>query len=497
MLPQDGGDYCFISGADGRSRERLRRLAPQGILLLFFLLVWGGLPGMRTGSQHSGRYVRSILLVLFAAVLSGEKVGDAATLFQQVGVASSPNPVGSGARAVGMGGAFIGIADDATAASWNPAGLIQLESPEISMVLAWNARRESYGSGSHPEADNTGDVDASSINYFSAAYPFQFGRNMIVSINYQRLYEFQRELDYRLNFSEAGLDLLQRKRYHQDGFISALGLAGAVEITPRLSVGLTLNIWTDELFWNNGWRETYSEHGEGTLSGVPVTTDVRVRDDYSHFRGVNANMGLMWNFHSDLTLGAVLKTPFTASLSHKFRFRQIQHFELPEPETITSGQHINEDVELDMPLSYGLGVAWRLSDTLSLDLDIYRTHWDDYILEDSRGHSFSPIDGRPEGDSDIENTTQVRVGGEYLIIRPDRSVIPLRAGLFYDPEPASGSPKDFFGLSLGSGVAYKGFVFDVAYKYRWGGDVDTGNLIRGTHADISQHTLLTSAIFHF
>lgn len=31
--------------------------------------------------------------------------------------ASSPNPVGSGARAMGMGGAFIAVADDATAAS--------------------------------------------------------------------------------------------------------------------------------------------------------------------------------------------------------------------------------------------------------------------------------------------------------------------------------------------------------------------------------------------
>jgi hypothetical protein len=49
----------------------------------------------------------------------------AATIFQQVGVASPPVPVGSGARAMAMGGAFIATADDATAASWNPAGLIR------------------------------------------------------------------------------------------------------------------------------------------------------------------------------------------------------------------------------------------------------------------------------------------------------------------------------------------------------------------------------------
>ena len=37
-----------------------------------------------------------------------------------------------GARANGMGGAFIGLADDATAAYTNPAGLTVLTQPEIS-----------------------------------------------------------------------------------------------------------------------------------------------------------------------------------------------------------------------------------------------------------------------------------------------------------------------------------------------------------------------------
>jgi hypothetical protein len=41
------------------------------------------------------------------------------------------NPVGSGARALDMVGAFIAGADDATAGSWNPGGLIQLEPPKI------------------------------------------------------------------------------------------------------------------------------------------------------------------------------------------------------------------------------------------------------------------------------------------------------------------------------------------------------------------------------
>ena len=38
---------------------------------------------------------------------------------------------GGGARALGMGSAFVAVADDATAAFWNPAGLVNLERPQV------------------------------------------------------------------------------------------------------------------------------------------------------------------------------------------------------------------------------------------------------------------------------------------------------------------------------------------------------------------------------
>jgi len=42
--------------------------------------------------------------------------------------------VGVGARALGMGGAFVALVDDATGVYWNPAGLSQLESREIASM---------------------------------------------------------------------------------------------------------------------------------------------------------------------------------------------------------------------------------------------------------------------------------------------------------------------------------------------------------------------------
>jgi long-subunit fatty acid transport protein len=436
-------------------------------------------------------------VLLVAAFFSSHGL-QAATLFQQVGVSSSPNPVGSGARAVGMGGAFIAIADDATAASWNPAGLIQLEKPEISIVGAYFNRREDFSSDVHPEISNKGKADDANINYFSATYPFQFHRNMVVSINYQRLYEFERGFDYNYDYSSLGVNLSQDKHFDQDGFVGALGLACAVEITPKLSLGATLNIWTDDLFWDNEWEETFTEHGVGTQGGNPVTIDTRYTDKYSDFSGVNANFGLLWNMNKYLTLGAVIKTPFDASIHHDYRFTQTSIFGPPVSTTVSNQQSTSEDVELRMPLSYGMGLAWRVSDALSFDLDVYRTHWSDYVLTDSQGNNFSPIDGRPESTSDVEDTMQVRIGGEYLFIsQKTNMVVPVRAGFFYDPEPSHGDVKDFYGIAVGSGIAYKRFIFDVAYQLRWGRDMDTGNLIATSEADITQHLLLASVIIHF
>ncbi len=439
--------------------------------------------------MKNGFYLIFFLTILF--FLNVEL--HAATLFQKVGIASSPNPVGSGARAMGMGGAFIAIADDATAASWNPAGLIQLEKSELSIVGAYFHRTEDFSSDIHPEINNKGKIDDLNINYFSATYPFKlFKRNMVVSINHQRLYEFKRSFDYRYDYFSSGINLSQDIQFDQDGFLGALGLASAVQITPKLSLGATVNIWTDELLWNNGWEESYKENSVGTVNGTPVAIDTHIRDKYTRFRGINANLGLLWDINEYLTIGAVVKTPFEASIRHEFSFSQTNTTSTTGP----SQQNITEDVELRMPLSYGLGLAWRLSDAFSFAFDIYRTEWSKYILTDAEGNEFSPVDGRFKSDSKVEDTTQIRFGGEYLFIGKE-TVVPVRGGLFYDPEPSEGSPEDFYGIAVGTGIGYKKYIFDVAYQFRWGHNVDTGNLINTSTADITQHLLLTSVIIHF
>ena len=67
-----------------------------------------------------------IALILWIVAVSAAPAGGQTAAFQF----SFPNP---GARSMGLGGAFVALADDATAALANPAGLVQLAAPEVSI----------------------------------------------------------------------------------------------------------------------------------------------------------------------------------------------------------------------------------------------------------------------------------------------------------------------------------------------------------------------------
>ena len=419
-----------------------------------------------------------------------------AQTLQRIEIPSSPNPVGSGARALGMGGAFIAIADDATAASWNPGGLIQLETPEISVVGTYFNRTEDNNLCTNPEASCDQSVSGSSINYLSAAYPFTlWEHNMIVSLNYQHLYDFSREWIFPLSQTSTNLTVNQNVFYEQEGSLSAIGVAYGVQINPKLSFGLTLNFWEDGVY-ENEWEQKTHQVGSGIHKGNAFTFDSNSFDQYS-FSGFNANLGVLWNVNSKLTLGAVFKTPFTADLEHESTFNSSIIFpSAPASNTVTSTSS-TEDEKLDMPMSFGIGLAYRFSDELTASIDIYRTEWDDFILEDSNGNKTSPISGKSQDGSDIDPTHQLRMGVEYLFINP-KYVIPLRGGVFYDPAPAEGSPDDFYGFSIGSGIAKGRFVFDIAYQYRFGNSVGASMLQNlGFSQDVDEHTVYSSIIFHF
>ncbi len=410
---------------------------------------------------------------------------------QEIEIPSSMNPVGSGARAIGMGGAFIAVADDATAASWNPAGLIKLKKPEFSIVTSFLHREENIAFGkktdSHSiyfeEADSS-NISETNINYLSATYPFKlFNRNMIVSLSYQHLYDFNRKWKFikKEEIREYNYSNEEKWNYQQNGRLSAIGFSYCIQIIPQLSFGLTLNILKDGLTTNR-WEQRYKITD---LDGTPELDKV---ESFS-LSGINANMGILWHISQKMSIGAVIKTPFTAKVEHDYwKDRKIEN-EIPENKIM--------DEELDMPMSYGIGYVCKFSDIFYISADIYRTEWDDYIMRDEKGHEIYPTSGRFV---DQSPTCQVRVGAEYLFINEVKNyAVPIRGGIFYDPAPAERRPDNFFGFSLGTGFTKNNrFSLDIAYQYRFGNDAGKTSKLDnlGFSQDTDEHTVFLSLIVY-
>lgn len=417
--------------------------------------------------------------------------------------AMSPNPVGSGARAVGKGTAFIGVADDATAASHNPGGLVQLEAPEVSIVGSYYIRRETQDVTQPETLVDNQTLDSLDLNYLSAVYPFEFlKRNVVVSLNVQRLFDLQGKTGVTSRFRNvSGVDGLQQVSSRQEGGLYAISPALAVQITPTISVGAAFNIWTDA-FGGSHWDQKVSVRGNGlVVSGnriVPFVSEGRIKEDYT-LEGFNVTAGFLWHLNQIFSLGGVFRSPFTAHVTHTHNSAlSVTLLDDPGSQPVTTGLGFRESLDMDLPLSYGLGLAARLSDRWTLSFDVSRIHWSDFRLEQSQRSDVLQVEnGAPSGkgravlDGKADDATSVRLGAEYVLERLSMK-LPLRIGFFYDPEPGDGSPDTFLGFSVGAGVVVKQFLFDVAYEFR-SGSVKS----EATDTSVQQHRILASIIYHF
>jgi len=438
------------------------------------------------------------IIYIFSTILAMPYFGFAGHIYDSLDIQSSFNPVGSGARAMGMSGAFIAVSDDATSASWNPGGLIQLRESEISIVGEISNWSEKNLFERDPDSSFNSNFSDQNINYLSLVSPiYEFNNRVIIfSINYQHLFSFHRELDFRFREIEAHRRYVYYNEITQDGYLSAIGIACCFLITEYVSFGLTLNFWNDFLV-KNGWTQKIVQNGKLSIIDPDYESDIDIysqsilHNNYS-FKGFNINLGFRWEISDKFVLGGVYKTPFTADLDHKYTYKSSTSIGNP----ILIEKHLHE--ELSMPKSYGLGIAYRFSDELTISADIYRTDWQDCILKDSEGE-YSFITGIEIEKSNINPITQIRIGAEYLFINKKYEYsIPLRGGIFYDPSPAEGSPDDLYGFTVGSGFSKGHYNFDIAFQYRYGSDVGQSKIaVSGFSQKLQEYKIYSSFIYHF
>lgn len=374
--------------------------------------------------------------------------------------------VGSGARALGMGGAFLARPDDATAASWNPAGLSYLRAPELSLVGSYSTQdSETVLNSLHRLEHTTGRAP----EFISVSVPVSLGSTAgSVQLSYQRVipYSADRTTDEEDN---AGATPFRKFVVSTSGGFDVLALSTGLKLTPNLRLGVSINRWF------NG----FTQHRER----LETLRDTVQDGDFS-ISGWSANAGLIVHPHPSVNLGVVAKTSTDLAV-HLTRSRTDIIPVPDQADAVTQNAFSSDVVRLKLPGAVGFGASWRISSLLTVSGDYTVTFWSGSHIQnyfflpatpESAAVAPSPIvfpqlpfpDVFGEEQSD---TQELRLGIEYVLI-VGRVKLPLRAGYVREKQYlllSDGSEPILDGVTAGAGLLLGPVLVDAAYVYQWGG----------------------------
>jgi len=407
-----------------------------------------------------------------------------------------------GARSLGMGGAFIGLADDASAAEANPAGLTILRKTEFSIEARNYLEQQLLStSGTFPDVQRTafthysqraqlafasvvvpmkhnftlgayfheplrnagagevlpvrdeftGQLKSNVPNFFLPAA----GGNPITSAECDRLRQTTNNpfscLEYRVNPFITALDVKQQ----------TYGVAGAWQI-GKFSIGATARYQKfDEGAFTFRFTQDFdvdSVSVQATAKANGANVEIKSQTDVT-FAG-----GIKWAPNEKFSLGAVYK----------------QGPQFKTPTFIANGQTGFDFVKLadttfHIPDIAGIGISVRPIPVLTINADAvhvtYSNLTDDFVsttlgIRDANGYKAPDV-------------TEFHLGGEYFF--PTKIPIALRAGAWRDPAHSiewKGGLDQFEGvaaallypkgesqthLSVGAGIAWPRFQIDAAY----------------------------------
>lgn len=380
--------------------------------------------------------------------------------------------LGAGARAMGMAGAFLARADDATAASWNPAGLSYLRQTEITFVGSRNLFDTTSFNTELAITSSTDRFRGSAPDFAAITFPVEFGRaSGAVQVSYQRTFAFfagEREV--------VQVDLPTRQLTGGGGF-DVISVGSGLQVLRNLRFGATLNRWING-FDQEKERLQRRRSQQETEFGLS---------------GWNLNLGVLWSPIDSLNLGAVAKTPFRGKVD--LTRRRTDFLSTPEgqPDQQSANFARSDGVELDFPGAVGAGLSWRPTSPLTLCFDYTRTFWSDARVYD---YYTLPQAGLPVSDpgfpgvvfpelpfpllyAEQVDTEQFRVGAEYVFL-VGKVRLPVRAGYLSDRQffpDATGAAPRFDGIAVGVGIAFGQILLDAAYLEERG-DYPSSDVLR-------------------
>jgi long-subunit fatty acid transport protein len=375
---------------------------------------------------------------------------------------------GPGSRAVGLGGTYTGIADDYTATYWNPAGLAQIKRIELQGSLLQMGYSNSTRYYSTP-------LDASSnftrLNNIGMVFPVPVYQGALsFAIGYNQVVDFGARANWRDDSGTPIQGETQSWSELETGRLGAWNLAGAVDVSPNVSLGMAVNYWVgvDELSVNeNYWYDSQIVSEERLIS--------------TNLSGWGATAGALVKVGRWARMGLTVGTPVTYKAEEEWSWASGD-----------DGDNGYWDYRIRAPwlLRWGFSLSpgrWLLA----ADID-YR----DWTQVEYRSEPPQAGYSRAEMNLHIRDTYRstvgFHVGGEYLI-----PMYGLRARLGFGLEPArekgASSSEDHKTLGAGLGVLLdRSVLVDASFVRVWWKQMSAD-----LSEDIALNTFLLTVSYRF
>ena len=351
-----------------------------------------------------------------------------------------------GARSMGFGGAFVALADDATAALANPAGLTQLLEPEVSIEgRSWSystpftrsgrAAGSPTGIGLDTEtgiARGRSEADLTGLSFLSFVYP---KKKWSLALYRHQLANFEYPNETQGLFAEeafaeiasfAGSSRLEDQRGSTDLEIVTHGVSVGWKANDQLSLGVGLawfdgemRISTQEYLWDA--NDTESFFGENSFLPERLWTGFELTTDDEAW-GLVA--GFLWHLSERWRLGGV----FREGPKFDSRFDVVTGPAFP---FFPPGLLISIPLPITFPDVCGLGGAFRSAGghlTLSFEWD--RVEYS--VIVDSL-EEIERRDPRITFNELIEDAEELHLGAEWAFLESS-PLVAVRLGAWLDPD---------------------------------------------------------------
>lgn len=328
-----------------------------------------------------------------------------------------------GARAMAMGGAFIGLADDATAAYSNPAGMVILTKPEISAVGKFSKyttlRAADWNSFFTSNLTEFSEGTIADFGFASVVIPFEnfsIGLSMTNFINYEESFILQSRpiplTDWAYRTAECYMDL--------QGYNFSASIA--TRISDIISIGVTMNYTTMNINTSTLLRDiNWSDFSD--ITGI--ARNEAYTDDSGN--GIGFTAGVLITPMPKITIGAVY------SYNPKIEYTQ-GFWRSGDRET---GAFYNDIIlTLDIPDRFGAGISFRPFDELVIIADVVMIQYSQISANFVSTYDYPELDIYRGDDYSFEfetsDTTEIHLGAEYALLS---GKVPFffRAGFFTNP----------------------------------------------------------------